>query len=346
MRTINKFLIIILFYITSHCVHVYSATISDIINPNGTITDLMVDILGHAGIRINGVTEKEDWMPERARITSKRCEDVMQIVQGKNPNYPNVTWFISANKERWEADTTSPVPEKNIHTILEITLKASDATTKRLSMGTATYPKRTHYDGILLLGSTLGDFKSRVHFLKRLIDAKKIIATPASTKIYILTGKRVFNDAEQKMLREKREVTLLKTNNEKEGLSWVFEQEKGNAFAHVTPILVSDDTPTAKRATTESTVRLFIDQQKCAAGKNYLFVSSHVFTLYQYLIIKRVAAESNFQGTIDMCGTSIDTSERGRYPLHQKFNMILDNFARIFYEICTYKKLTGIYPQP
>ena len=345
MRAVNKVLMIIFFYITSHYAQVHSATISDIINPDGTITDLMVDILGQAGIRINDVAEKEDWMPERARISSKHCEDVMQIIQGKNPNYPNVTWFIAANKERWEADITSPVPEKNIHAILEITLKASDDTIKRLNMGTATYPKRTHYDGILLLGSTLGDFKSRVHFLKRLIDAKKIIATPASTKIYILTGKRVFNNTEQKTLHEKGEISLLKINNEKEGLSWVFEQEKGDTLTKFTPILISDDTPTTKRATTESTVRLFIDQQKCTAGKNYLFVSSHVFTLYQYLIIKRVAAESNFQGTIDMCGTSIDTSERGHYPLHQKFNMILDNFARIFYEICAYKKLTGVYPR-
>ncbi len=345
MRAINKFLIIILFYITSYCVHAHSVTVADIINPDGTITDLVIDILGHAGIRINGVSEKEDWAPERARITSKHCEDVMQLIQGKNPDYPKIAWLISANKERWEADTTSHIPEKNIFAILNLTLKASDNTVKRLNMGAATYPKQTHYDGIVLLGSTLGDFKSRVCFLNNLIKTKKIIAIPASTQIYTLTGKRAFNDAEQTMLREKGEVELLKANNEKEGLSWVFAQEKSGALDQFTPILISDDTPTAKRATTESTARLFIDQQKCTSSKNYLFVSSHIFTLYQYLIIKRVAAESNFQGSIDICGTSIATSERGRYPLHQKFNMILDNFARIFYEICAYKKLTRLYPR-
>jgi hypothetical protein len=140
-------------------------------------------------------------------------------------------------------------------------------------------------------------------------------------------------------------------NNEKEGMEWVYKNvTKGSNFPKKVAITINDANPKGKRSSTESTLVSFFqycnsDLNKCSSfHPKILAVSTHIFAIYQYLILKRVAYDYGFTGSLDICAPALIKTERDSYEPGKKLAMLLDNLARIFYEICLYKEKTGSYP--
>lgn len=318
--------------------------VSDLIHKDGTVTDAIIEILGQAGVRIKGISAKENWPAMVAELDSPHCENVKNLIQGKNTRYPNYSWFAKPGVERW--DMSYEVKEINTSKLIALILKPMVDGIKGLNMGAATYPKSNAFSHILLLGSTLGDFTSRVNFLNTLVREEYV--KPDQTSVYILTGKRPFNEFEKEMLTKYGTTDALKvlaSGSERAGMEWVYNTfEKDSVFASLPVMTIDDSHPKGVRATTESTLVLFFKQKHLEKNRKVLAVSSHIFALYQYLILKRVAYQQGFEGYIDVCAPALSGSERNAYPDSKKLAMLLDNLSRIFYEICLYKEKTGKYP--
>ncbi|MDP4725137.1 MAG: hypothetical protein NWS47_02455 [Alphaproteobacteria bacterium] len=321
-----------------------STQISDLIHADGMVTDTVIEILGQSGVRIKGMPAKENWPAMMAELDSPHCKNVKNLIQGKDPRYPKYAWFAKPGVERW--DMAYDGKANNIQRLLDLILSPKVDNIKGLNMGAAAYPASSTFSSILLLGSTIGDFQSRINFLNTLINKNKI-KSDLST-IYILTGKRSFNNVEKEMLTKNGSIealNILKADSEKVGLEWVYNQsKKESAFMKLPVIIIDDAHPIGMRATTESTLALFFKQKSLSKDQKVLAVSSHIFALYQYLILKRVAYQYGFEGYVDVCAPALRDSERDAYPDSKKLAMLLDNLARIFYEICLYKEKTGVYP--
>ena len=308
------------------------------------MTDTVIEILGQTGVRIKGMLAKKDWPAMVAELDSPSCENVKNLIQGKDPRYPGFSWFAKPGVERW--DMRYEKKEINAPKLMNLILMPMVDGVKGLNMGAATYPASSTFSTILLLGSTMSDFSSRVSFLNTLISERK--TETQSTSVYILTGKRSFNDSEKEMLTKRGTPDALKvlaSDSEKTGLEWVYNTfKKDAAFAALPVMTINDASPKGIRATTESTLALFFKQTNVSKDKRILGVSSHIFALYQYLILKRVAHQNGFEGYVEICAPALSGSERDAYPDSKKLAMLLDNLARIFYEICFYKEKTGQYP--
>ena len=323
------FLLICVLSVSAHAI-----TVRNLINQDGTVTKPVIEILGQAGVRIKGLEANSDWPPMQAELDSADCQKICDLIQGKDTRYPSYSWFRGDKTERW--DMKYELPDASLKKILALVLEFGG-----LDMEAAVSPASKAFDGVILLGTTLGDFKQRVQFLNELVDVHQV----KIGGVYILTGKRAFNEQEKKLLQNQDAAGLLLINNENEGMEWVFNHEKSNALLKFTPIVINDASPTGIRATTISTVELFFDKVKPADGKRYLAVSSHIFTLYQYLIIKRIAFMKGYKNvSFEIGGPSLQSSERNLLRPEVKSAIALDNLARIFYEICQYKTLTGEYP--
>ena len=329
LHSIKMLLLICVLSVSAHAI-----TVRNLVNQDGTVTKPVIEILGQAGVRIKGAEANPEWPPMQAELDSADCQKVSDLLQGQDTRYPSYSWFRGNKTERW--DMKYELPDANLKKILALVLEFGG-----LDMGASVSPASKAFDGVILLGTTLGDFKQRVQFLNELIDVHQV----KIGGIYILTGKREFNEQEKKLLQSQDATGLLLINNEKEGMEWILNHEKSNALLKFTLIVIDDASPTGMRATTESTVKLFFDKVKPSDGKRYLAVSSHIFTLYQYLILKRVAFEKGYKNvSFEIGGTSLQSSERNSLPPEVKLAIALDNLARIFYEICQYKTLTGEYP--
>ncbi|MDP3372432.1 MAG: hypothetical protein Q8S21_06070 [Candidatus Paracaedibacteraceae bacterium] len=328
---------------------VSALAVKDLILSNGLITETMVEILGQAGVRIKGRKPKANWPAMMIELESSSCKDVTRLIQGKAPHHPNYSWRATPDIERWEMSAKNP-NTVNMQAIMDLILKPKNNGVKGLNMGAETNPKRSTYSQILLLGSTIGDFNKRIGFLNNLCD-KDALHLDEATKMYILTGKRSFNAQEKVFLQQLNTpdaLNILNSDCERNAMEWCYKTIKTPKLSKQEMIIIDDANPTGPRASTQSTLALFFDHDKANKKdwkhKKILLVSSHIFALYQYLIAKRVAFDQGFDGEIDVCAGSLADSERNAYPDNTKLAMLLDNLARIFYEICQYKEVTGKYP--
>ena len=348
MRTIKKVLPIVLMLIVvaglGTKTDVHATQVSDLIHTDGTVTDTMIEILGQTGVRIKGLPADPSWPAMVAEIDSPSCENVKNLIQGKDSRYPTYSWRAQIGVERWDMECN----HKGVNTqrLLDLILTPAVAGVKGLNMGAVTYPKSDSYSKILLLGSTLGDFKSRVAFLNTIVSEERVKLD--STTVYILTGKRSFNDAEKKFLTSDGTPDALRVLNadlEKVGVEWLYALcQKDARLAALTPITVDDANPVGVRAATETTLALFFKQESVSQDQKLLGVSTHIFALYQYLIFKRIAFKSGFKGQVEICAPALVGSDRDSYSMDRKLAMLLDNLSRIFYEICLYKEMSGAYP--
>lgn len=320
----------------------FGATLpSDFINSDGTITPTIIEILGQTGVRIAGFPVNEEWPDEVARLDSLSCEDVTALIQGRNLLYPNYSWLRKSGTERWESVYT--LPEINSLKIINLVMEDTYDSIKGLNMRASYEPVSKTFDGILYLGSTLGSFEERVKSTGVLIDSGKISVDPSSTILYILTGRRKFNEKEREYLLREGNLELLEINNEREGMTWVFEKHKHPLLESMTLEIVDDDAPSASRATTKSTAECFFRKVKPEDGRRYLIVSSHMFAVLQYLTIQRTAyIEGCREVHFEICSHPLERLDLSN--LQSTLSQVLDNLARVFYEICAYKKLTGEYP--
>ncbi len=322
----------------------HATQVSDLIHKDGTVTEAVIEILGQAGVRIKGMPVKEDWPAMVVELDSPHCENVKNLIQGKDPRYPNYSWFAKPGVERW--DMSYEKNEINTPKLIALILQPLVNGVKGLNMGSATHPKSNSPSEILLLGSTLGDFTSRVRFLNTLMREGDV--KPDKASIYILTGKRSFNESEKQILTKRGTADALRvlaSDSERAGMEWVYSTfDKDSVFAVLPTITIDDANPKGVRATTESTFALFFKQTSMSKDKRILAVSTHIFALYQYLILKRVAFQNGFEGHVGICASALRGSERDAYPDSKKLAMLLDNLSRIFYEICLYKEKTGKYP--
>lgn len=337
----HPFFVIIMYL--SFIVSSFGATlVSDLINEDGSVTETVIEILGHAGVRIEGAPEKEEWPPERAQLNSTACEEVTTLIQGRNSLYPSYSWMRPGDKERWSL--SCDLPQANSSKILDLVFESSVSAFKGLNMGSASYPISKDFDGILYLGATLGVFEERVKALNLLIDLKEINIKVPSTRLYILSGKRRFNEKEKGYLLSQNNKNLLEVDNESEGMVWVFHNHSHPFLKSINIEVIDDKFPEEERATTKSTAELFFREIKPKDSERYLLVSSHMFTLYQYLIIKRTAYLEGYEGVhFEMCSHARKAHDSSS-NLQSLVAQVLDNLSRIFYEISEYKKLTGDYP--
>lgn len=329
-----------------------AVNVNDLIDSDGLVTEIMIEVLGQTGVRIKGHEPKVYWPQMVAELASASCEDVMILIQGKDQKYPNYTWMAPIGVERWNMKMPF---EANAQTLFNLILNSNSNGMKGLNMGVETLPKTENTDDVLLLGSTLGDFEQRVNFLNKLTDVttenKAILKLIPVTQIYILTGKRDFNEPEKKLLTSintPEALAVLTENRETEGLKWQYARTISPSLAAKEAITIDDANPVGVRATTQSTLieyfKAIAPTKEIWAQKKVLILSSHIFALYQYLITKRVAYDVGFKGEIDVCASALCESERNNYPDNVKLAMLLDNLSRIFYEICQYKQKTGHYP--
>lgn len=322
----------------------HSTQVSDLIHKDGAVTDTVIEILGQAGVRVKGIPARKGWPAMVAELDSPSCENVKNLIQGKDPRYPSYSWFAKPGVERWEMSYEKK--EINAVKLIALILTPMVDGVKGLNMGAPTYPESRTFSDILLLGSTLGDFTSRVSFLNTLIREERIKSD--LTSIYILTGKRSLNQSEKEILTKRGTadaLNVLVSDSERAGMEWIYNTfEKDSIFAALPTITIDDSHPKGMRATTESTLTLFFKQTSMSKDKRILGVSTHIFALYQYLILKRVAFQNGFEGHVEICASALRGSERDAYPDSKKLAMLLDNLSRIFYEICLYKEKTGKYP--
>ncbi len=89
--------------------------------------------------------------------------------------------------------------------------------------------------------------------------------------MFILTGKRSFNESEKEILTKRGTPDALKvlaSDSEKIGMEWVYNTfAKDSVFASLPTITIDDANPKGLRATTESTLALFFKQTNLSKDK-------------------------------------------------------------------------------
>lgn len=308
-------------------------------------TDDIVRLLGYTGIRIQNdpLPPDKDWPEARLTLKSRSLEEITDAVQG-NIN-PTIAWKRPCSIQRWEQ-----LPSFSFTPIQLVNIR--DICFNRLGFSKEIYPQQKSYKGAFLPGGILSWVRLRLEFLNNLINTK--IDKPKY--IYTLTGDR-------HLCEEAGETgeSLLDPNNgiisftsdwavptqipitEDEMVKMVFAQSKSPHINEENIISIHFSKKNHKPfAITEKTIKQWLEQNVPSAG-TYLIISNQPFVLYHELIIKRVLLEAK---RTDIQIESVG-SAKGLIPptdlkkQEQQIAIILDNLARIFYELSKIKKLSS-----
>lgn len=321
-----------------------SLGLDQIIQEDGRITDDMVELLGWTGIRIDHSSVKPNphWPKAKYTLKSRTLEDVMPAVQGQI--LPEISWrpVVTSKQarplERWEMQKEF-TPEQARH-IVRLSHKI-------LQLNSPITPQHRIYKGTLFLGSTLKSVRQRLRYLNGVV----ISGTSQITPITILTGERKLSPE----VGEKPE-DLVNNNNgiipvhpswqcpsqlpKDEGgmMNLVFEQSCHPSLSLDQIITVyTPKKPSEARATTESTLQKWLETSP--KGGCYLVISNQPYVLYQYLVIQRCLLKAGrLDIQIEAVGPSSDSSSSSSDSLEHQATVLLDNFARIFYELYQIKK--------
>ncbi len=308
---------------------------------NNQATNDVVRLLGLTGIRIQNdhLTPDKNWPEAKLTLKSRSLEEITDAVQGKTN--PEVAWKRPNNKERWEMQLSFPLTQNQLDLIKNIYLND-------LKFANEENPKSRAYKGVLFLGSTLKSARIRLSFLNKLIDSKRI----TFSKVFVLTGERQLTSD----MGETKEAFLNKDNgiitfnsdwtfseqfptDETDMVKLVFSQSKHPTLKDENIIFVhtlrKDE---ERRATTETTVYKWLDLCNPEPG-HYLAISNQPFVLYQELVIYNALQKAGRKDIhVEVVGSAVDSTMHN-FKTDQEVAILLDNLARIFYEMVKVSKV-------
>lgn len=265
-----------------------------------------------------------------------------------------------------------------LHTILA---PAQDNTKDdcNLGMGIEQLPNQHNYEHVLLLGSTYQNFEQRLVQLKKTLQLAEQAPgfDPKKVTIFLISGIRALRPDELQLLSQlesqyqsaeegsKEYIVLQKiirakeTKNEYE----MHDAQLADFALTISPDYVYDFANEKNiaegqvRSSTESTIDQYIKDQIVKDPenwnqKNLLLISTHIFGLYQKLITERVLRSGSlmhknlpYVGSVQVSSCALESNESDHFDLSQKLAIATDNLSRLFYEIVSYKKAFGEYPQ-
>lgn len=314
-------------------------------NKQELASDDIVRLLGYTGIRIQNdhLVPEDNWPKAKLTLKSRSLQEITDAVQGNID--PEVAWKRPSHLQRWEKISSFSFSSDQLIQIRDICFN-------KLGFSQEVFPKEKGYQGVFVPGGILKWVRLRLAFLNKLIDTK--LNWPKH--IYTLTGDRLLC-AEAGETKE----SLLDPNNneisfhpnwavpaqlpiiEADMMRFVFSQSKSPKIKSedIIPIHFSkkDQQPFA---ITEKTIRQWLEQNHPASG-TYLVISNQPFVLYHQLIIKRVLLEAKRTdiqvesvGSAEGLASASDLKKQ-----EEEVGIILDNLARIFYELTKIKKLNA-----
>ncbi|MBY0461912.1 MAG: hypothetical protein K2Q34_01870 [Alphaproteobacteria bacterium] len=347
MRTIRYSIAGIILIAGSIFLYFHSKTSSLISTPffnkYGQASDDVVRLLGHTGIRIqnDSLPPEENWPEARLTLKSRSLEEITDAVQG-NIN-PEIAWKRPCSIQRWE-QIPSSFSSKQLLLIRDICFN-------KLGFSQEILPKERNYRGIFVPGGILSWVRLRLAFLNKLIDTK----LDRPKRVYTLTGDRHLcpqaGETKESLLNSNNGEILFHSNwaeptqlptTEAEMMKLVFSQSKSPYIKDEDIVSIHFSKKDHKPfAITEKTIKQWLEQNAPAAG-TYLLVSNQPFVLYHELIVKRVLLEAKRTDIkIESVGSAEGLASKSDIKKQeQEISIILDNLARIFYELSKIKKLS------
>lgn len=308
-------------------------------------SDDIVNLLGYTGIRIQNdrLAPENGWPKAKLTLKSRSLQEITDAVQGNID--PEVAWKRPSHLQRWEKISSFSFSLDQITNIRDICIN-------RLGFLEEIFPKEKNYKGVFVPGGILQWVRLRLAFLNKLIDTN--LNKPKY--IYTLTGDRHLC-AEAGESKE----SLLNPNNgaipfhpnwiapsqlptiEAEMVKLVFSQSKSPEIKDEDIISIHFSEKDCKPfAITEKTIKQWLEKNHPAPG-TYLIISNQPFVLYHQLIAQRVLLEAKRTDIqIESVGAAeglASTSDPKKQE--EEIAIILDNLARIFYELTKIKKLSA-----
>lgn len=347
---VTKYIIAVIFIIIGSILYyIYNKPSTLLDNPffdkYEQASDDIVRLLGHTGIRIQNdpLTPEKDWPEAKLTLKSRSLEEITDAVQG-NTN-PAIAWKRPCSIQRWEHIPLFSFSSGQLIHIQSICFN-------KLGFSEEIFPKKKTYKGAFLPGGLLSWIRLRLAFLNDLINTK--IDKPKY--IYTLTGDRYLcveageipeslldpNNGDISFNPGWTEPTQLPTT-EGEMMKLVLSQSKSPHINEEDIISIHFSNMNHKPfSITEKTIKQWLEQNVPPAGV-YLVISNQPFVLYHELIIKRVLLEAK-RTDIQIESVGIAKNLALKTDLakqEQQVAIILDNLARIFYELSKIKKLNA-----
>ena len=335
-------LLIIIGFISYYCLHDNKETSTLFFDENQHATDSVVKLLGLTGIRIQNdpLAPDKDWPEAKLTIKSRSLEEVTDAVQGKLNSA--VAWKHADNKERWQAALPFSLSETQM-------AKIKDITFNKFGLAAEIKPTAKTYQAVLSLGSTLGSVRKRLAYLNTIIDSKAYTLN----QIYVLSGERKLDKTigeDKKTLFDSKNGNISFNrdwkgpvrfpNNETDMIKIVFDQSKHPSMKDESIIYVHTLKKTGQaRATTETTIYKWLEQCNPKPG-TYLAISNQPYVYYQELSIQKSLLKAGRKDIhVEVVGPGKMPSTMPDKTQEQEITVLLDNLARIFYEMVEIKKL-------
>ncbi|NBT84939.1 MAG: hypothetical protein EBT45_00295 [Alphaproteobacteria bacterium] len=310
---------------------------------NQHATDSVVKLLGLTGIRIQNdpLVSDKDWPEAKLILKSRSLEEITDAVQGKLN--PTVAWKHPNNKERWQAILPFSLSEDQIAKIKEITSKS-------FGLVAEIKPTVKTYQGVLFLGSTLGSVRKRLAYLNTIVDSKAYTLN----QVYVLSGERkldkTIDETEKSLLDPNNGNISFRPDwkgpapfpdNETDMIKIVFDQSKHSVLKDENIIFVHTLKKQGQaRATTETTVYKWLEQCNPKTG-TYLAISNQPYVYYQELSIQKSLLKAGRNDIhVEVVGPGKTFEAIPGKNQEQEISVLLDNLARIFYEMVEIKKLS------
>jgi hypothetical protein len=318
-----------------------------ILDTKGKVLKEVVEVFRHYKPLIEQKTEE---------IVQKRGLSKEKIDAILNPKTPiskislveindiaQVVFLRPTDKERKDTQPLNAV-------FLPYTDKQVQSLFHRIGDITTVYPKRKHYNYILINGSTVKNMRQRLKTLVDLVNAQKVIVSP-KTQIVFLTGERdLFPEEDLGQLEDPSPLKLDRhwkkpsdiPTTEAQAAQWIWYQSdlpcsmKEAKIVFVKAPKKSEVDPATqkailKRPTTFDTIATWIKEYQPQPG-SCLSISSQPYVYYQQATTNVALKKA---GVLDK-GFSVDATglkANNENFAHFKDNIaiILDNFARTIY---------------
>eukprot|EP00919_Chromeraceae_sp_WS-2016_P067572 GHVR01159669.1.p1 GENE.GHVR01159669.1~~GHVR01159669.1.p1 ORF type:complete len:311 (+),score=19.68 GHVR01159669.1:320-1252(+) len=253
-------------------------------------------------------------------------EDAFNLVQGRS--HQDYTWLRTG--ERYDSQSDPLITDEQADSVIDF-CKAigffNDIATP------------SNIDGILVMGSTLQRMRAQVQVLNQSIEINPSLS---DFPVYFVGGERMLSkeigETQQNLYHPGNESTIIKKrysnnnqpeiNDERDMIRLVVKQSLSDKFQHIN-FVMAPKKEGAARATTMDGMKLWFNNYNPPAG-HFAIVSSNPFILYQQLVATHSALIFNRP---DIHFSGYGTSYIIQKGKPDTAGILLDNFARIIYEI-------------
>lgn len=274
------------------------------------------------------------------KLSSSQLEKVVSATQGQSD--PSLSWIGTPTKERWEKDS------KKITLSLAQAKKIINICSNDLGQGKAVHLQTSHPKGILFLGSTLSSVRKRLAYLNTLYSKGTL---SLSRPVYILTGERkldaTIGETSFELINPSNGIISFRkdwvpsdkiASDEGEMIELVFAQSRHEKLKKENIHLVYSPKGEGRRATTESTVKQWL-QDFSPKGGTYIAISNAPYIFCQECVIRRVLLQL---GRNDICvrvvGSAMEVKKEDESEILKKAQNFLNNTARTLNELLEIKK--------